>query len=52
MKNNIKNMTTGELKQEYICLCLGSMIYNADTKIKRDEIREEIEKREDESEVE
>ena len=46
MQKNIKNMTTEELKQEYICLCLGAMIYNADTKIKRDEIRKEIEKRE------
>ena len=35
MLKELKNMSTNELKSEYVTLALGNMIYNTDTKIKR-----------------
>ena len=46
MLKELKNMSTNELKSEYVTLALGNMIYNTDTKIKRKMISAEIERRE------
>ena len=45
MNKSIKNMSTNELKEEYITLALGKMIFDAETEQKRKEISEEIERR-------
>lgn len=42
----LKNMSTNELKKEYVTLALGNMIYDVDTKIKREMLSAEIERRE------
>lgn len=42
----IENMSLNELKEEYINLAIGALVYNAKTKNRRDEISKEIEKRE------
>lgn len=44
--NSFKNMTTNQLKEEYISCAFGSMIYGADTELRRKELSEEIERRE------
>ena len=41
-----ENLTTDELKDEYVILALGNMIFNTNTQQKRKEISEEIERRE------
>lgn len=44
--NKFKNMTTNQLKEEYISCAFGSMIYGANTRTRRSELAEEIERRE------
>lgn len=44
--NKFKNMTTNQLKEEYIACCFGAMIYGSKTEEKRKELVEEIERRE------
>lgn len=45
-ENKFKNMTTNQLKEEYIACAFGTMIYGIDTEAKRKELAEEIERRE------
>lgn len=49
LMENLKNKSTDSLKAEYVNLCLGAMVYGADTEIRRHEIWQEIEKREREN---
>lgn len=42
---SFKNITTNQLKEEYIQLCFGAMIYDVDTERRRKEICAEIERR-------
>ena len=44
--NKFKNMTTNQLKEEYIGCTFGSMIYGVNTETRRKELSEEIERRE------
>jgi hypothetical protein len=44
MKNYDLTYKLDRLKKEYIALSLGAMVYDADTKVKRDSIAEEIER--------
>ena len=44
--NKFKNMTTNQLKEEYISCTFGSMIYRANTETRRKELSKEIERRE------
>ena len=47
MQNNkFKNMTTNQLKKEYIACAFGAMIYGSKTEARRKELVEEIERRE------
>jgi hypothetical protein len=41
-----ENMTTSELKDEYVTLALGAMIFDSKTERRRKEISEEIDRRE------
>ena len=45
IKNEFENISTDDLKKEYITLCFGAMIYGADTETKRHKIADEIERR-------
>ena len=40
------NMTTDQLKNEYVTLALGNMIFNTNTEQKRKNISKEIDRRE------
>lgn len=44
--NKFKNMTTNQLKEEYISCAFGSMVYGVNTEARRKELVEEIERRE------
>lgn len=44
--NKFKNMTTNQLKEEYIACCFGAMVYGTNTEVRRKELAEEIERRE------
>lgn len=44
--NKFKNMTTNQLKEEYISCVFGSMIYGINTEARRKELAEEIKRRE------
>lgn len=44
--DKFKNMTTSELKEEYISCAFGSMVYGVNTEARRKELAEEIERRE------
>jgi hypothetical protein len=47
MENNkFKNITTNQLKEEYIACAFGAMIYGSETEARRKELVEEIERRE------
>lgn len=45
--DKFKNVTTNELKKEYIACAFGTMIYGVNTEAKRKELAEEIERREE-----
>ena len=49
--NKFKNMTTNQLKEEYISCSFGSMVYGVNTQTRRKELTEEIERREKLNEV-
>lgn len=43
--DKFENMTTEQLKEEYISCAFGSMIYGVNTEIRRKELAEEIERK-------
>lgn len=44
-KSKFDNVSTNELKKQYIKMCFGAMIYGAKTEKQRKEISDEINKR-------
>lgn len=46
MSKKFENMTINQLKEEYIKYAFGAMIYGVKTENKRNELSEEIERRE------